>query len=129
MQNHKILIIDDEEINRVLLEEIIHSYDENIAITTTDNASEGLFHYFTRPFTLVLLDIMMPVINGHDFLAIVEKNRQAGHLQYSPNIIVQTAIQSISQLTELTKWECVLEVMRKPIVATRLKEHLNKYCH
>lgn len=129
MQNHRILIIDDEQLNRRLLEELIRSYRKDIEVITTDNASEGLFHYFTSPFTLVLLDIMMPVIDGNDFLAIVEKNRQVGLLRCAPNIIVQTAIQSISQLTELAKWECVLEVMRKPITASHLKEHLDKYCN
>lgn len=124
----RVLIIDDEQVNRLLLQEMTHAYNPDIEVISVDNAAEGLFHYMRSPFNVVFLDIMMPVIDGNDFLAIIEQNTKAGLLEQSGNIVVQTAIESISQLTALSKWECVQKVIRKPIVAKNMIHCLEKYC-
>jgi chemotaxis protein histidine kinase CheA len=124
----KILIVEDELINRKLLEESIKSLHENIQIISVDSAAKGLCHFFTNCFDLVFLDIMMPRIDGNMFITIVEENLQEGLLKHKPNIVVQTAIQSLGKLTILAQNECVQEIIRKPIKAERIRDCVHRYC-
>ena len=124
----RILLIDDEIINRTLLKECIFSYRKDIEVIAVDSAEEGLYYYFAGHFDLVLLDIMMPVIDGNHFIAIIEKNRQLGHITTPPNIVVQTAIQSMGELLSFTRKECVQEVIKKPISTDRIIECVDRYC-
>lgn len=124
----KILIVDDEAVNRALLEEFVRTFNKDIQVTSVDSAAEAIFYYLTEDFDLVLLDIMMPEVDGNHFISIVEKNRQANNLISPANIIVQTAVQSIEELLGIVNKECVLEVIRKPIIRERLCICLERYC-
>ncbi|MDR9501247.1 MAG: response regulator [Desulfurivibrionaceae bacterium] len=124
----KILIIDDEVLNLALLEEFIKTFNKNIQITAVDSVAEALFYYFSEEFDLVFLDIMMPVVDGNHFLAIIEKNRAARHIFGDANIVVQTAVQSVGELLPLVRKECVLEVIRKPLLRKRIYTCIERYC-
>jgi CheY-like chemotaxis protein len=63
----KILIVDDLASNRALLDKIIRSnlsFDTEVAV----DGSEALTKFAVSKPDLILLDIMMPVMNGHAFL-------------------------------------------------------------
>jgi CheY-like chemotaxis protein len=124
----KILLIEDEPVNMALLEANIKHVNSNVEIILAESAEEGLYHFFTNKFDLIFLDIMMPVIDGNDFIAIVEKNIAKKNIPNRTNIVVQTALQSIAQLTTLAKKECVQEIIRKPISLTRIEECIERYC-
>jgi CheY-like chemotaxis protein len=111
-----------------LLEANIKHVNSNVEIILAESAEEGLYHFFTNKFDLIFLDIMMPVIDGNDFIAIVEKNIAKKNIPNRTNIVVQTALQSIAQLTTLAKKECVQEIIRKPISLTRIAECIERYC-
>ena len=61
-----ILIIDDEEIIRVLLRSALEA--EGYEVTEAANGREGLELYRQRPTNLVITDIVMPELNGLDML-------------------------------------------------------------
>ena len=61
-----ILIIDDEEIIRVLLRSALEA--EGYEVTEAANGREGLEQYRQRPTNLVITDIVMPELNGLDML-------------------------------------------------------------
>ena len=61
-----ILIIDDEEIIRVLLRSALEA--EGYEVTEAANGREGLELYRQRPTDLVITDIVMPELNGLDML-------------------------------------------------------------
>jgi len=61
-----ILIIDDEEIIRVLLRSALEV--EGYEVTEAANGREGLELYRQRPTDLVITDIVMPELNGLDML-------------------------------------------------------------
>ncbi len=125
----KILIIDDEAVSRKLLENIIKKFNNDIKVTSVDTAEEGIFYYFTEHFDLVFLDIIMPVIDGNDFLAIVKRNYECGHLLNPANIVVQTAVESMEQLLSYIKRASVQEVIRKPVTPERIIDCLERYCN
>ena len=63
MGKQKILIVDDSEINRALLAEIL---EEQYEITEAEKGSEAISLLSKRrsDFSLLLLDIIMPVMDG-----------------------------------------------------------------
>lgn len=63
----KILIIDDSEMNRMLLSEMI---GEEFDILEAENGEEGLkiIHQYGSSISVVLLDIVMPVMDGFEVL-------------------------------------------------------------
>jgi CheY-like chemotaxis protein len=123
-----ILVVDDELVNRTLLVEFIKTFHSDIKITAVDSATEAIFYYLTEDFDLVFLDIMMPEVDGNHFIAIVEKNRKLGRITSGANIVVQTAVQSLAELLAIVQHECVLEVIRKPILRERISTCIERYC-
>lgn len=125
----RILIIEDHLVNQRFLEEAIKSSGGNFEIVTVDSGATGLFHFFTEQFDLVFVDIMMPNIDGSTFIAIVEENLKKGRLLKRPNIIVQTALQSIGRLSVLSQNDCVQEILRKPVKKEKVLEVVLRYCY
>ena len=70
--NLKILIVDDDFINRKLLQALLKKYPDIIRDTVeAENGSEALAAIKADPsINLVLLDVIMPVLDGKEFLKI-----------------------------------------------------------
>ena len=92
-----ILVVDDEDIVRIMLREVLIELGYDV-ITAIDG-QDGLQKYkdATEPIDLVILDMIMPVMNGSDcFRAIREINPEA-------KVVVSSGFtkdQSISDLTQ-----------------------------
>lgn len=70
----KILIVDDEVNNRLLLEEILEELQElGVEILLAEDGKEALGIIKSERPNLVFLDIMMPEINGYEVCNIVKK--------------------------------------------------------
>ena len=69
--NQKILIIEDE----VAIQNILKNYleDAGYIIETADDGMEGYSKFQTTSFDLILLDIMMPKIDGYVVLELIRK--------------------------------------------------------
>lgn len=63
----QILIIDDDPEIREALCDVLEA--EGYEVATAANGSEGLDRLHGEPASLVLLDLMMPVMSGGEFLA------------------------------------------------------------
>jgi diguanylate cyclase len=63
----RILIVDDEADNRELLELILAW--EGFSVLTAASGEEALVTVAQRPLDLILLDVMMPGINGYEVAA------------------------------------------------------------
>ena len=72
MNNLKVLIVDDDFINRKLLQALLRKYPELVRETVeAENGSEALSALRDNEgINLVLLDIIMPVLDGKEFLRI-----------------------------------------------------------
>ncbi|MBU3100120.1 MULTISPECIES: response regulator [Clostridium] len=70
----KILIVDDEVNNRLLLEEILEDFKEkDVEILLAEDGKQALDIIKSERPSLVFLDIMMPTINGYEVCNIVKK--------------------------------------------------------
>lgn len=67
----KILIIDDDESTLELLS--IYLSKEGYKVDSAINGREGLEKYFAKEYQLVLLDIMMPEMNGLETIKAIRK--------------------------------------------------------
>ncbi|MBL7048504.1 MAG: sigma-54-dependent Fis family transcriptional regulator [Nitrospira sp.] len=67
----KILVIDDEPIIRTSCERCLKP--EGYEIKTTATGAEGLEFLKNEPFDLVLLDLMMPDMDGMEVLQMIKK--------------------------------------------------------
>lgn len=66
-----ILVVDDEELNRILIHTILEKW--NVKTTLAENASSALKIIESNSFDLILTDIQMPQMSGYD-LAIQIRN-------------------------------------------------------
>ena len=88
----KILVVDDEPHNIVLLKGILTKLGHNVV--GAENAVVAL-EKLDRTYDLVLSDVMMPVMNGFEF---VEKIRENSETQGIPVIMVTTLSQKGDRL-------------------------------
>ncbi|MBN1870787.1 MAG: response regulator [Candidatus Omnitrophica bacterium] len=65
-----ILVVDDDKTITVLLKKYLEK--EGYKVTAMNEASEGLEFAMTRKPDLIVLDIMMPIINGFNFCRLVK---------------------------------------------------------
>ena len=82
----KILIVDDAELNRSVLADIL---GEKYEIIEAENGLEAIVQIEKNKheLSLVLIDIMMPKVDGFEVLAIMNKNKW---LEQIPVIIISS---------------------------------------
>ncbi len=73
-----ILVVDDNNLNRDLLR--IRLEREGYRVTDAADGQAALAALRARPYDLVLLDIMMPVLDGVDTLKAIKRDRSLHHI-------------------------------------------------
>lgn len=121
MKNKKVLIVDDNALNRKVFENIVgHSYLFDVAV----NGLEAIDKIKKEHFDIILMDIQMPKLDGISTLKIIKED----NLTSSPII-------AISAYSSQSDRDCFLstgfdEFMAKPVKPKDLLEsiyhHLNK---
>jgi signal transduction histidine kinase/CheY-like chemotaxis protein len=74
-QMKSILVIDDTQDSRDLIEDYLHDYDD-VVIYTASNGEEGLRKAKELKPSLITLDIMMPIMNGWEVLKQIEQDKE-----------------------------------------------------
>src|SRR5580693_8724088 len=82
----RVLIVDDELHNRQLLEVMLAA--EGVALQTASSGEEALEMVAAQPPDLILLDIMMPGIDGYQVAAKIKSNRATSNIP----VIMVTAL-------------------------------------
>lgn len=73
LTKHILLIDDDEELAELLTEYLA---SENIKVTSCLDGASGLAKAFDDSFDLILLDVMMPILNGFEVLKALGGNHK-----------------------------------------------------
>ncbi len=114
---HSILVVEDDPDIREALSELLGF--EGYHVVTASNGQEGLDVLATlRQPCLVLLDLMMPVLTGYEFL---ERLRVSGVITLVP-VLVLTA----SHVTETPAG--AVGLLRKPVEMNHLLATVARYC-
>ncbi len=105
----KVLIVDDDFINRKLLQTLLKKNPEVSEIIEAENGSDALDKLKKDDsINLILLDIMMPIVDGIEFLKIFRSDMSTAHI---PVIVLST---DDSRKTEVFD-NGANDFMRKPI--------------
>lgn len=114
-----ILIVDDDEINRAILENI---FQESYGVEQAENGKEGLDILLKNweKFCAVLLDVVMPVMNGMDVLREISMRG----LQKQIPVFLITAETDDEVLREAYSLG-VMDVIRKPVVPYVVKRRID----
>ena len=83
-----ILIVDDDANTRQLLKACLQQ--EGFAVVTAENGTEALgrfiYSLFTKPFSLILLDVVIPQPDGLAVLEIIRKEEAARGVPYGEGV-------------------------------------------
>jgi putative two-component system response regulator len=84
----KVLIVDDDMINRMLLKTLLKKNPGVESIIEAENGSDALEKVKSEgDINLILLDVMMPILNGIEFLKIFRSDMDNSHI---PVIVLTT---------------------------------------
>lgn len=129
----RILVVDDEPLNLDIIKAFLS--DENYELSLFENSSKAWEHLCDQSshFDLVLLDRMMPGLDGIEFLSRIKSNE---HLKSLP-VILQTAANSPDQvakgleagayyyLTKPYEPNALLSIVRAAVAEVRQHKYLN----
>lgn len=90
MKGGKILVIDDEPMVREAVGRVLTS--EGYAVTFARDGAEAMAHLSTEPPDAILLDLMMPGMNGRQFLSALRTD-----LNLDLPVVVMTAVHGLGQ--------------------------------
>jgi signal transduction histidine kinase len=81
----RILVVDDEELNRILLS--VNLQESGYAVETAEDGQQALQMLRAQPFDAVLLDLVMPRMDGYQVLAAM---KQDAGLRRTPVIVISS---------------------------------------
>ena len=137
LQGLKVLVVDDHATNRRILEEILKSWEMEVELVESGSAAIAALAAAAQPFDLVLMDLMMPEMDGLETVAIIRENAafaqvpvlllssadRAGYSARSRSLgIARSLIKPIKQSDLLEAIGAALEAV--PTVETRRSEAL-----
>ncbi|MEO6908157.1 MAG: response regulator, partial [Abditibacteriaceae bacterium] len=110
----QVLVVDDIEANRKIL--LYQLEEQGHAVAMAQNGIEALEKMQGQSFDLVLLDIMMPVMDGY---AVLERLKSDKELQHIPVVVISALgdMDSVVRCIEMGAEDYVI----KPFDATLLE--------
>lgn len=117
----KILIVEDDPDIRETLRLYLEAAGYNVSSAANGEEALRLLDRSAKP-CLILLDMMMPVMDGWAFLAALGENEALAAVP----VAVVTAYPS--EITSEMPWDQVEEVLRKPVDLRELMETVQEHC-
>jgi CheY-like chemotaxis protein len=114
----RVLVVDDNEDNRAILERRLVRQGYNVECA--ENGSRALQMLDERPFDLVLLDIMMPEVDGYEVLQKVKENPQTRDIP----VIMISALDDLGSIVRCVEHGAE-DYLPKPFDPTLLKARIS----
>lgn len=122
-----ILVVDDAEVNRGILFEI---FKNDYEVLEAENGQEALdiLNNTSREICIILLDLVMPVLNGFEFLQAIN---DSGLIKKIPVILItgDYTIESEKNGFNLGVSDVVIKPFNPDIVKKRVENIIDLYCH
>ncbi len=119
----RILVIDDSPVQANLLKSIL---DDIYDVTMVHTAESGLHYAKTGDYSLILLDVIMPSINGFELLTLLQKESSTRHI---PVILITSLSDFQNEERGLTLG--AVDYISKPfhpmVVKARVNTHIKLY--
>lgn len=121
----RLLLVDDSEDNRMLIHTFLKTFD--LEITEAQNGKEAIDKFLEapEPFSLILMDIQMPLVDGFTATETIRSFEQERAVEETP-IIALTAYSMESDRRKALEAGCN-EYLIKPIRKKDLLEKLGNY--
>jgi DNA-binding response OmpR family regulator len=121
VNNKKVLIVDDEAMIRLLLKQVLDRLDrKNLSVLVAEDGEEALKIISDERPDLILLDVLLPKMNGYDVCQQVRAIEN-----YNPHIIILTA-RGNSNDRQRAESIGANGFMTKPFNPSRLMAQLNE---
>lgn len=124
-QVKRILLVDDVEINRMIVEELLSEYPYHIEMAT--NGMECVEKFEASPagyYDIILMDIQMPLMNGYEA---TERIRCSSHSDAKDVIIIAMSANAYKEDIKQAEKSGMNDYISKPIYIETLVEKLKKY--
>ncbi|GAB1541050.1 hypothetical protein NUACC21_37200 [Scytonema sp. NUACC21] len=121
-QRRRILVVDDFALNVSLLQTALEA--EGYDVDTATNGNSALAKIEASPPDLVVLDVMMPGMNGYELTRCIRQNDK---LPFIPILLVTGSSEETEVIEELNIGAD--DFIRKPINFDRLLARVKSYCH
>ncbi|MBT8344434.1 MAG: response regulator [Sulfurovum sp.] len=117
----KVLVVDDDFINRKLMQTLLKKNPSVADIVEAENGSDALDKMKKDPsINLILLDIMMPIVDGIEFLKIFRSDMSNAHI---PVIVLSTDDTRKSEVFD----NGANDFLRKPVMQDALYEKIAQW--
>ncbi|WP_088894283.1 adenylate/guanylate cyclase domain-containing protein [Leptolyngbya ohadii] len=119
----RVLVVDDNEMNRDLLSRRLQR--QGHIIVMAENGQEALEKLRSQPFDLVLLDVMMPVMNGYQLLETLKADPDLRHI---PVIMISALddLDSVVRCIELGAEDYLFKPFNPTLLKARIGVSLEK---
>ena len=114
---YHVLIVEDKKENQVLLQSICHQL--GIATETAENGQIALDLVHSKKFSLYIVDLMLPVMDGKTFIELLK------HTDTNAVIIIQSALDASDTIIEVMRLG-VFDYIVKPIDIDLFRHTLSK---
>jgi len=111
----KCIVVDDEEMARVVIEKLISNNPDLTLIADFPNAMQAIKFLNQNTIDLIFLDIHMPDFSGFDFIQT---------LKSPPKIILTTSDRNFA--IEAFEYECIVDYLTKPLSQERFDKAVKK---
>ncbi len=121
--NRRVLVVDDNQINRDVLKEILE--DVGLVVTLANSGKETLEKIKTKELDVVLMDLRMPVMDGYETTNEIRKMKCSKEL---PIIAVSASVSpnEVKQCAEIGIHEFVTKPIQKEKLFQAIGKLLNK---
>lgn len=123
IDNGRILVVDDNEMNRDMLSRSLERQGHNLE--QAQDGKEALCMLRENVFDIVLLDIMMPIMDGYQVLEIMKADERLCHIP----IIVLSAIDEIESVVRCIQMgadDYLAKPFNKEVLLARIKNCLER---
>lgn len=113
---NRILIVDDDDAIRVMVERVLRR--ERFEVDTARDGFEAIEKLRENDYGTILLDLMMPRVDGHGVLQFLEKKRP----DIARSVIVMTA--NLPGAREAAQSQPIFRVLSKPFDIRQLVDNV-----
>jgi two-component system cell cycle response regulator len=113
-----ILVVDDDRINRMVLSRDLER--EGYRVTTVEDGGRALEALRAEAFDVVLLDVLMPELDGYETLAEIERDEKLRHVP----VIMVSALEDIESVVRCIEMGAA-DYLPKPFDPVLLRARIN----